>query len=168
MAIFTMMKPIWLMPKEIAEITKLSPSTIRFQRFNLREKAKQAKIFLALFEMMDEKMKNENMPVVHAGATMVDERYMITNKETEKVLTTFFMSIDPPVLKTFPPKQKKKLAILKVIVKQFEAGKKYNEKQVNEILRPIFDDYCTIRRYLIEYGFMDRTTNCSEYWLKEE
>ena len=154
--------------KEIAEITNSSPSTVRFQRYNLREKAKQAKIFLALFELMVEKVKCINIPDVHYGATMVDERYMTTDEETERIINTFFSSVNPLVLKSFSPKEKKKLVILKIIAKQFKIGKKYSEKQINETLRSIYDDYATIRRYLIEYGFMERTSDCKEYWLKQE
>lgn len=29
------------------------------------------------------------------------------------------------------------------------------------------EDYVTIRRYLIEYGFMERTNDCKEYWINE-
>jgi len=38
--------------KEIAEELELSPSTIRHQKFTFREKAKQAKVYLALYERM--------------------------------------------------------------------------------------------------------------------
>jgi len=38
---------------------------------------------------------------------------------------------------------------------------------VNEIIKNRYPDFVTIRRYLIEYGFMERKPNGSEYWLKE-
>ena len=97
---------------------------------------------------------------------MVDERYMTTNEEAEKIIRTFFASEDPLQLKTFSAKEKNKLVILRRISEQFEKDRKYNEKEVNEILKAIYSDYTTIRRYLIEYGFMERTDNCKEYWLK--
>ena len=105
---------------------------------------------------------------IHSGATMVDERYIITPAQEKKVLDTFFVSVHPPVLRAFPPKEKKKLAILTVIAAQFEPEKRYKEKEVNQILEAIYSDYVTIRRYLIEYGFLSRTTDCAEYWVKEE
>ncbi len=43
--------------KEIAAITNTSASTVRHQRFVFREKARQAKIFLALYELAIEKME---------------------------------------------------------------------------------------------------------------
>ncbi|MCL2507973.1 MAG: DUF2087 domain-containing protein [Oscillospiraceae bacterium] len=101
---------------------------------------------------------------IHSGATMVDERYMATAEETEKIIGTFFSSTEPLVLKSLSPKEKKKLVILRVISGQFEKGKRYGEKEVNGILEAIYEDYATVRRYLIEYGFMERTKDCAEYW----
>ena len=153
--------------KEISVQTGIQLSTVRYQRFNLREKAKQAKIFLVLSELMEEKMKSPSvMPQIHEGATMVDDRYMITDAEAEKVIKLNFLSLNPLVLRNFPAKEKKKLVILRMIAKEFESDRKYTEKEINEILKPIFDDYVTIRRYLIEYGFMARTQSCTEYWLR--
>ena len=43
--------------------------------------------------------------------------------------------------------------------------KKYTEKELNTILVESFDDYVTIRRYLIEYGFLDRKKDGSRYWI---
>ncbi|MNW69193.1 hypothetical protein D3C74_481460 [compost metagenome] len=50
---------------------------------------------------------------------------------------------------------------------RFDAKKKYSEKEVNEILRTVDSDYATLRRYLIEYGFIDRKDDGSLYWVKE-
>jgi len=103
---------------------------------------------------------------IHKGATAVDERYMTTPAEERKVVETYFVSLDPPILKAFPPKEKKKLVILRVIAGRFEPERRYSEKEVNAILGAIYEDYTTIRRYLIDYGFMERTKDGREYWLK--
>jgi hypothetical protein len=115
---------------------------------------------------MEEKAAEETIPEIHPGATMIDERYMISVPESEEIIKYYFISTDPPVLRSFPIKEKKKLVVLRVIANQFERDKTYGEREVNRILKPIYEDYVTIRRYLIEYGFMDRTHNCGEYWLK--
>ena len=152
--------------KEIATITNTATSTVRYQRFNIKEKAKQAKLFLALFELMDEKAKEEHKISIHSGATMVDERYITSEEERQKITANFFASMSPLILKTFSSKEKNKLVILKIISEQFDKEKRYKEKEINFILQSIYHDYATIRRYLIEYGFMERTPNCQEYWLK--
>lgn len=152
--------------KEIAQATNTAPSTIRYQRFHLREKARQAKAFLALFELMEAQAKYEPKSEIHRGATMVDQRYLVTEEEAQKIIDSFFTSTDPLVLKTFSSKEKKKLVILRTIARQFEKDIQYPEKEVNRILKSIYPDYATLRRYLIEYGFLDRTPNCESYWVK--
>ncbi len=154
--------------KEISQELGISPSTVRNQRFTLREKAKQAKIYLAIYEQaIDNKSNPEDVIVpVHSSATMVDDRYVVTEKEKDKILEAEFESLNPLKLKRFPGKEKKKIVILGKIAGQFDHGKKYSELEMNEIVKVIFHDYAVIRRYLIEYGFMDRTADGSAYWLK--
>ncbi|MDR1669401.1 MAG: DUF2087 domain-containing protein [Oscillospiraceae bacterium] len=105
---------------------------------------------------------------IHSGAKMVDERYMTTAEEEERIIKTYFASLEPLTLKKFPLKEKRKLVILRVIAGQFECKKRYSEKEINQILKGICEDYVTVRRYLIEYGFMERTRDCSEYWRSDE
>jgi len=152
--------------QEIAARLGVNAATVRYQRFHLREKARQAKAFFALFTLLEEHAAHKDEPQIHAGATMVDERYMVTAEESQKIIDTFFSSLEPPRLISFPPKEKKKLVILRVIVKQFEAGRRYPEPEVNRILKGIYpEDHVTLRRYLIEYGFLERTPDCGEYWV---
>ncbi len=155
--------------KEIAAQTGIAASTVRYQRHALREKARQAKVFLALSQIMEE---SQNRPQrdpdalldIHPGATMVDDRYLITEKEAATILRTCFYSLDPLKLKSFPPKQKKKLVILRAIADQFDPDTRYAGRDVDETLGAIYEDYASLRRYLIEYGFMARTPDGKEYW----
>lgn len=97
---------------------------------------------------------------------MVDERYVITQEENEKILQDAFFSLEPLRLRSFPKKEKKKIAVLRKITEQFERGKQYTEHEINEILSNIHMDYATLRRYLIEYGYFERTRDCKLYWVK--
>lgn len=152
--------------REIAGRCGIAASTVRHQRFILREKAKQARMFLALYLLAMQKMnKQEELIAVHDGANMVDERYEITEAEQEKILQNAFSSLQPLRLSHFPKKEKKKVAILTRIAQEFTPGRRYSEPEVNQLLGGIYPDFATLRRYLIEYGFMQRTTDCREYWL---
>ena len=155
--------------KEMAKKLSVSETTIRRQRFAFREKAKQAKFYLSVYEQVFEDKSSTKTQIIpiHNNAIYIDDRYLITQQEKQHILETFFSSLNPLVLKTFSPKEKKKEVILGKIAEQFERGKRYNEKEVNQILKPIFEDYVTIRRYLIMYGFMERTKDGSKYWLTE-
>lgn len=144
-----------------------STSTIRNHRFTLREKEKQAKVFLAIMGLLESngQAKQTFIPV-HRTATMVDARYAMTEEESADFLQTYFPDGLDGKMKEFPKKQKRKLAILRHLITRFDRAKKYTEAEVNEILKAAFDDYVVLRRYLIEYGFLDRVADGSSYWVK--
>ncbi len=155
-----------LSDKEIAKKMDGSTSTIRNQRFQLRERAKQAKVFLSIMEILEEKMNfmdDEKLIPIHRNATSIDERYAITESERDEYLKKYFHE---EKLISFPKKQKRIIIILQHIANLFDKKKIYKESEVNEILKTIYHDYVTIRRYLIEYGFLDRKADGSEYWVK--
>lgn len=67
-------------------------------------------------------------------------------------------------LKTIPAQLKKLQAILRYVVKAFKVGKRYSEKQVNEILRGYHEDAASLRRELVGFGLMKREGGGGEYW----
>lgn len=67
-------------------------------------------------------------------------------------------------LKTLPSQRKKLEAILRYVVKAFDVGKRYSEKQVNEILARYHEDTATLRRELVGFGLMKREGGGGEYW----
>ncbi|SHH64465.1 DUF2087 domain-containing protein [Caloranaerobacter azorensis] len=56
-----------------------------------------------------------------------------------------------------------KIIVLEEIVKNFSKGKIYLEKEINRVLKRIYEDYAIIRRALIKYGFIERTNDCNSY-----
>lgn len=148
-----------------------SSSTIRNHRFVLKEKERQAKVFLVLMELLKDRYRDKRTPGYlppHKAATMVDDRYNVTEEENRKILKKYFPEGTDGPLKTFDMKEKSKLVVLRELTKRFEAKKSYSEKEVNAILKAAYEDFATLRRYLIEYGFMDRKDDGSQYWLKED
>ncbi len=139
-----------------------SLSTIRNHRFKLKEKEKQAKLFLAMMELLADKNKGEPYMTIPRTTTLVDERFNVTQEEYEEVLKNYIVD---GKLSTFPSKEKRKAIILTYFVKLFKPEIIYTEKEVNAIIKAIYDDYVTIRRYLIEYGYLDRLADGSQYWL---
>lgn len=156
--------------KEIAKANNIAAATVRHQRFMFREKAKQAKIYLAIYEAVDRAATLESKDYLvdtHTGAMSVDARYILTVDEDRKIIENYFTDDGGLKLILFPSKEKKKIAVLRKIVTHFEPSKDYSEQEMNEILRQIYDDVSTIRRYLIEYGFFERTKDGSRYWIKK-
>ena len=157
--------------KETAARMSISPSTVRNHRFQMKERDRQARVFLALNHLVSVaepiKTKNEEFMDVKRSAVMVDERYAITQSEYEDIIKKYFPNGPDGILASFPVKEKRKLAILTNLAHRFVPGVRYTEKELTEILKTANVDHATLRRYLIEYGFMDRERNCSAYWLKE-
>jgi DNA-binding transcriptional ArsR family regulator len=70
-----------------------------------------------------------------------------------KILVDFFVGDQ---LKAIPSQRKKRVVILQHLVERFEPGRAYPEKEVNAILKSAHEDFATLRRELIDYGFMNR------------
>jgi len=62
-----------------------------------------------------------------------------------------------------PAKRTCRRLLLDQVAQAFEPGRKYPEPVVNEILKAIFDDYCALRRYLVDEAFLSRTA-AGIYW----
>jgi len=158
---------------EIAKEMGIAQSTVRNHRFKLREKEKQAKMFLALMKAMEQQTKQPigssggaEIVEVHQTAKMVDDRYGITEAEKKKTIATYFD--ENGALRQLPAREKKKIIVLCEIIRNFKSGQAYSEAEVNRVLKRIYEpDYVSVRRYLIEYGFMDRSDDCSVYRVKE-
>jgi predicted transcriptional regulator len=65
-------------------------------------------------------------------------------------------------LKVIPAQRKKREVILRHILKEFQPGVHYTEKEVNEVLVRFHEDSATLRRELISYKMMRRAEG--EYW----
>lgn len=146
-----------------------STSTIRNHRFVLKEKAKQARLVLAIMELMEQDaVAVPRFVPVHLTATQLDNRYAITEEEYSSIMEQYFPQGPDGPLTSFPRKEKRKIAVLRHIASHFESGIRMTEKEVNEQLSQFWaEDYVMLRRYLIEYGYLDREDDGSAYWLKE-
>lgn len=158
--------------KEVATKMGIHPSTVRNHKYRLREKEKQAKLFLALMQLVevsqDESIQQVEGTVLHSTsktANMVDDRYNTTEAEKEKIIKSYMN--ENGSLKSYPAKEKRKIIVLEAISKNFKKGKSYSESEVNLILGRIYSDHVLLRRALIEYGFMERDQTGTKYWIKE-
>jgi biotin operon repressor len=65
-------------------------------------------------------------------------------------------------LKAIPRQVKKRLVILDRLAKEFEPGRRYSERQVNEILKAFHADFATLRRELVNARLLGRDQ--AYYW----
>ena len=55
-----------------------------------------------------------------------------------------------------PAKRKVRAAVLLEVVSRFEPGRDYAEKEVNEILLGVHEDFAYLRRELVNYHYLER------------
>lgn len=81
------------------------------------------------------------------------------NEDEEAVLRTFFRN---GRLTEIPARESKRRIVLERIALEFEPGERYEEPEVNAIVGRFLNDYASLRRYLVDEGFLDREGGV--YW----
>jgi hypothetical protein len=87
------------------------------------------------------------------------EDFPSADPEAAKVLRRF---ISDGRLVAMPAPRGKRRVVLEYLAGAFEPGRRYEEREVNAILGAIHPDHATLRRYLVDEGFMDRERG--QYW----
>lgn len=144
-----------------AELGIGSGATIRAHRFTLKEKEKQAKVFLALMALLKEKSRQG--PAARPSASW--PRREKSGPAKAAAAERFFQD---GRLRTLSIKDKNKPAVIAEVAKRFQSGVVYTEKEVNEVLLAVHEDYAILRRYLVDYGFLERKADGSAYWVAKE
>ncbi len=70
-----------------------------------------------------------------------------------KVLRDFFVGDQ---LKQIPSQRKRRLIVLQHLLERFDPASTYTEREVNDLLRPAHEDVATLRRELVDYGYLTR------------
>jgi hypothetical protein len=81
------------------------------------------------------------------------------NEDEEAVLRAFFRD---GRLVEIPTKASKRRIVLERVAIEFEPGVRYDEREVNAIVGAFHTDHASLRRYLVDEGFLDREGG--EYW----
>jgi hypothetical protein len=65
----------------------------------------------------------------------------------------------------WPSKHANKQLILSYLAGKFSRDRTYSEKEINDTLRDwhTFEDWAVLRRSLVDYGYMERKRDGSEY-----
>jgi hypothetical protein len=88
-----------------------------------------------------------------SGSVLGDEAPRPANEDDNAVLRAFF---DGPRLRQIPASRKKRVIVLRRLLERFVPGQSYPESEVNDLLREAHEDVATLRRELVDYGFMVR------------
>jgi hypothetical protein len=78
-----------------------------------------------------------------------------------KVLATF---TENGRIRAFPSQRKKQRVLHRWAVARFEPGRRYAEREVNEILSEVHEDTARLRRAFVDEGLMRREGGGGAYW----
>lgn len=148
--------------EEIAKRHALAASTVSFHLRKLEQaglvssrKDQYYVVFQANDAIFDTTLR-EIVSAPPAGKELQDGRM---DEYRRKVLETFFRY---GILEKLPAQHKKRLIVLEQFAIRFEPGRRYSELEVTGLIKPLFDDYCTIRRLLVDEGLIQRQE--ATYW----
>lgn len=94
--------------------------------------------------------------------------YDVTEQDLKEAIKRYVETTSPLKLKVFPKKEKQKVILLHLIINLFNKGVDYNEQEINHILKPVYEDYVILRRYLVDYKFLNRLDDGKAYWVNIE
>ena len=151
--------------EQMAEMLEIHPSTVSHHLNRLAKAglvSARAEGYYSVYQlevkaieaMAQRLLERETLPAVTDNVDM--------DAYDRKVLRNF-LTPDGRI-KDFPAQEKKLEAVLRYVLKSFEPGIRYTEKQVNEILSRYHADYSFMRRSLIEYHMLAREGGGGAYW----
>lgn len=141
----------------LAERLGMAPSTISFHLKKLTDigavssqKAQYYTMYTLNRELFDQTMLSI-LQEESDEAAIQDERERLWR---EKVLRSFFD--EGGRLRTIPAQRKKRLIVLEWLAEAFEPGRTYSEREVNLTIADYHDDFCTLRREMVDERLMSR------------
>lgn len=147
--------------EELAVLLNLQPSTVSWHLGRLKE--------IDLVDMKAEgnthvyRMNGKGLGRIHSLLAHPDRAALLDTLELDawerKVLRDF---LQEGKLKDIPAYRRKRQIILRWLIEQFEYGRTYTEKEVNEILTRYHPDFATLRREFIGGKYMARERGI--YW----
>ena len=143
----------------LAERLGLTPSTVSFHMKKLEDAGlvvSRKDQYYTVYSLDRGVLEKTLYEVAASAPDEADEQRAREEEYRRKVIGAFF---EYGRLRSIPVQRKKKLICYELIAERFETGRVYEEKEVNEIISPIHEDYCTIRRDMISEGIFRREGN---------
>lgn len=147
--------------EELATILNLKPATISHHLAKLTEvgllqsrKDQYYQVYSLISDVLDKTIAEVvRLPQPGLTAEVEEDAYR------KKVLKTF---LKRGRLTNIPAQLKKRLIIFEHLAEEFEPGRKYPEREVNQILVEYHEDIATMRRALVEHRLLQRDRGV--YW----
>ncbi len=154
--------------EELAALLELKPSTVSHHLARLSEAglvSARAESYYTIYRLNKDALEARSRSLFSKAELQTATAHVDLNAYDQKVVADF--SRRDGSLKTIPAQRRKLEAVLRYVVKAFKPGRRYSEKQVNEILSGYHEDTATLRRELVGFGLMKREGGGGEYWREE-
>jgi predicted transcriptional regulator len=155
--------------EELAALLDLKPSTISHHLARLSKAGlvtARAEGYYSIYQLDAAALEATTQRILSSGQITHAPLDVDLDAYDHKVLADY--TRPDGSLKTIPAQRKKLEAVLRYMVKAFEPGKKYSEKQVNLILSRFHADTASLRRELVGVHLMAREGGGGEYWRVDE
>jgi DNA-binding transcriptional regulator YhcF (GntR family) len=152
--------------EEIAQRHALAPSTVSFHLKKLEQAglvSSRKEQYYAVFRANDAMLDTTLRQIIAASSTGKEMQDGRMAAHRHRVLETFFRH---GRLEKLPAQQKKRRIVLEQFALRFAPHRRYSEQEVTALIQPLFDDYCTIRRLLVDEGLIRRDRDA--YWREQQ
>lgn len=152
--------------EQLSSLLDLRPSTISHHMARLAEAglvSARAESYYNIYSLDQEALKGAARSLLTRESLPNFASDVDVDAFDRKVWRDF--SLPNGRLKAIPAQRKKREAVLRELVKDFEYGRRYSEAEVVKILRKYHDDTATLRREMIGYHLLERQSG--QYWRPE-
>lgn len=142
--------------EELAERLGRAPSTVSFHLRKLDEAGlvtKQKTQYYLVYALRDDLLRLTLKELVSLPSAADGAARRRAERARSQVMRAFFRG---GVLVQMPKQWRKRRIVLEQFLGKFQAGRRYREQEVNEIIKTLYPDHCTIRRMLVDEGYMAR------------
>jgi predicted transcriptional regulator len=150
--------------EELAAILKLSSATVSHHLHRLSAAGlveARADQHYHVYSLRLKTLRERSQQILSQETLQVTTETLDLDAYDRKVLRDY-INAESGRLKSIPRQRKKRQVILHYLLEQFESGRRYAEREVNEVIGRMHDDYATLRRELIANRLMARDEDV--YW----
>lgn len=151
--------------EDLAESLSLAESTVsahlkKLQAAGLVYNRKQQ--YYSVYYLKEEALQQKLDDLIPSVQAAPQDAHAILR---EKVLKAYFRE---GVCYRLPVQNKKRWIVYEEVIRLIEPGREYGEKELNAVITRIHEDYCLIRRELVEEGVLQRSSGIyrlvERYW----
>lgn len=142
--------------EQIAEALALAPSTASFHLKKLAAAglvASRRDQYYTVYSLAPGALARTLDEIVGDDAADRPARREREDRDRRRALATFFAG---GRLLKMPAQKRKRTFVLERFAALFDEDRPYPEREVDELIRPVYPDYCLVRRLLVDEGYLSR------------